>query len=365
MPRLAIERSTATTVEIDGRELLYFGGCGYLGLAHHRDVTRALGDALARNGVSSGASRETSGNSCEHDELERELAQWLGAEAALLVPEGYIANLALTQSLAPQFRVALIDEHGHPSLFDGAAAAGMRVVKFAHMDAPAVAKLVSEHARERVVVMTDSVFPSRGEIAPLAALHAALDNTNALLVVDDCHGLGVIGASGHGALEHAQIRGERVIVTTTLSKALGCYGGAIVGAAHWIDLVRRESRAYIGTTPIPPAVAAAARVASKLALGDGRLLAALRSNCALLRGCFESLGLAVPRCDLPVFAFSLATAVATRALHEALLADRILAPYTRYPGDEPTGNMRVVVNSAHRTHQIQLLFDALARHLPR
>jgi 8-amino-7-oxononanoate synthase len=365
MPRLAIAKSSATTVEIDGRELLYFGGCGYLGLAHHRDVTRALGDALARHGVSSGASRETTGNSCEHDELERELARWLGAEAALLAPEGYIANIALAQGLAPQFRVALIDEHGHPSLFDGAAAAGMRVVKFAHSDARDVARLVGEHARERVVVMTDSVFPSRGETAPLAALHSALDNANALLVVDDCHGLGVIGASGRGALEHAQLRSERVIVTTTLSKAIGCYGGAIAGAAHWIELVRRESRAYIGTTPIPPAVAAAARVALRLALGDGRLLAALRSNSALLRGCFEGLGLAVPRDDLPVFAFSLATADATRALHEALLADRILAPYTRYPGDDPAGNLRVVVNSAHRTHQIQLLSDALARHLPR
>jgi 8-amino-7-oxononanoate synthase len=362
MARLDVEKSGATTVVLDGRELTYFGGCGYLGLAHHRRVVDAARAGLERFGVSSGASRETSGNARAHDELELRLARELGVEAALLTPEGYTANLALAQGLANDCRAALIDELAHSSLFDAAHAVQLEVVTYAHGDVAAAERGL--RARVGVALMTDSVFPSRGEIAPLAELHAVAQRAHAWLVIDDCHGTGVIGARGRGALEHAAIAGERIALTTTLSKALGCYGGVVAGSRALIERVRETSHAYIGTTPIPPAIACAALAALELAFGSDELVRAMRSNVVRAREGFERLGLSVSREQLPVLAFELESAAAMQRLHSALRSDGLLVPYVLYPGGGAAGNLRAVVTAAHRPDEIERLLAALARHLP-
>ena len=371
MPRLAIDRSTATTVEIDGRELLYFGGCGYLGLAHHPEVVRALHDGLARHGISSGASRETSGNSCEHDALERELAQWLGCESVLLLPDGATANLALAQGIAGFVRAASIDELAHPTLSDSAAAAGLVVNRHEHLHRGSLPVFGSRRGwwfnhpgpSSDVALMTDTVFPSRGEIAPIRELVDDLESHDGLLVLDDCHGTGVIGASGRGALEYAGIRNDRVLVTSTLSKALGCYGGLVAGSRSWIGRIRERSQTYIGTTPIPPAVAAAARVASRLAFANGELVGRLRANIEHFRSAVDGLFALSPHTELPVFGFALETSERMQSVHDKLRADGILAPYVHYPGGAENGNFRIVVTAAHTFEQIDRLAGALRRRL--
>ena len=360
MPRLAIDRSTATTVEIDGRELLYFGGCGYLGLAHHPEVVRALSDGLARYGVSSGASRETSGNSCEHDALERELAMWLDCEQVLLMPDGYTANLAIADIRLGAL-TAHIDELGHPSLFDAARVHSRTAITYPHLDLKEASNLLPLFFE--AFVMSDTVFPSRGEIAPMRELATLVKKGGGVLVLDDCHGTGVIGATGRGAFEYAGIHDEHVLLTSTLSKALGCYGGFIAGSGRWIDQIRAHSKIYIGTTPIPPAVAAAARVASRLAFANGELVGRLRANIEHFRSAVDGLFALSAHTELPVFGFALETSERMQSVHDKLRADGILAPYVHYPGGDENGNFRIVVTAAHTFEQIDRLAGALRRRL--
>lgn len=362
MARLPIQSSRGSTVVIDGRELDYFGGCGYLGLAQHPRVIEALVAGAQRHGVSSGAARETTGNALVHDELERDLVRCLGCAAAVLTPEGATANLAAAQALAHEYDFALIDEKSHPSLFDAAQAADFEVRSFAHADTRALEAELQRAGKQRVVVMTDSVFPSRGEIAPLAEWSRLVAQRAGALLVDDCHGTGVIGPHGLGALEHGELAGSHVVLTSTLSKALGCYGGFVAGDTKWIELVRTRSNAYLGTTPVPPAIAEAARVALEIAFGSPERIGRLRANIALMRSGLERLGMPTPREELPVFAFQRGDAQAMKSL-EALLRDAgVLAPYIRYPGGPPEGFFRIVVNAAHSLGQIERLIELLERH---
>jgi 7-keto-8-aminopelargonate synthetase-like enzyme len=361
MARLPIESSHSCRVVLDGRELDYFGGCGYLALAHHPRVVDALRAGALQHGVSAGASRETTGNTRTHERLESELAQVFGCEAALLLPEGYTANLAAAQSLAVDHAVALVDERSHPSLFDAAALARLETQRVPHADIRALRRALDACGSRRAVLMTDSVFPSRGVIAPLREWSELALGYCATLLVDDCHGTGVLGASGRGALEHAGIGGEHVLLTSTLSKALGCYGGFLAGSADRVARARAVSHVYVGTTPIPPALAEAARVALDVAFGSGELVAQLRANLAVMRAGLARLGIACGSEELPVFAFALDTAEAMKALEAKLLDEGILAPYIRYPGGPPEGNFRIVISAGHSLVQIERLLDALSR----
>lgn len=359
MARLTLQASRATAVTLEGRELAYFGGCGYLGLAHHPRVVEALTVGLARYGVSSGAARETTGNAAPHEQLELELARRLDVGATLLLPEGYTANFAAAQVLAGDHDLALIDEHSHASLFDAASAARLDVRSFPHGDLSSLRTLCSAARGRRVVIASDTVFPSLGHIAPLRELAFCAEDAQAALWLDDCHGLGVIGAHGLGALEHANLKGGRVVLTATLSKALGCYGGFLAADSAWIERARATAQAYLGTTPIPPALAAAACVALELAFDQVELIGRLRANTALVRAGFERLELPVPDDDLPVFAFALESRARMDAVFADLCARGILAPLIRYPGGPAQGNFRIVVSAAHSLEELEHLLDAL------
>lgn len=364
MPRLAIEASSATRVVLEGRELVYFGGCGYLGLAHHPRVLAAVSEGAQRFGLSAGASRETTGNCVAYDQLERELARRIGAPEALLAPEGYTANFVAAQALARERRVALIDAQSHPSLADAAYAARMEVHLWPHGALDQLERLLAEHG-ERALVMSDGVFPSRGEIAPVRELARLAGAVEAALLIDDCHGTGVVGAGGRGSLEHAGVRDDHVVLTSTLSKALGCYGGFVAGAARLIAVAREHSQAYVGSTPPPPALAHAALTALELAYDEPARLARLRRNCALVREGFQALALPIPREELPVFAFALHDADSMSTLHEQLRRAGLFAPHVRYLGSPQGGNFRIVVNAEHSDEDLQRLLRELASGLGR
>lgn len=361
--RLAAERTTATTVELDGREVLSFAGCNYLGLAHHPRVVGALRDAIDEVGISAGASRLTTGTHREHEELESELARFLRTENALLVSDGYMTNLVVAQALVSGAQRVFVDRESHVSIRDALAAVGVVPLDYEHADARDAATRFERHAGEPIVVFTDGVFPSRGTIAPLRELVRALP-ANALLVVDDCHATGVLGESGRGTCEHAGVEDARVVVTSTLSKALGCYGGFIGATSDAIEAVRASSRAFAGSTPIPPALARAARAAlGELATDPGRI-ERLRRNIARVRKHFTKLALPVREAPLPVFAFTLPSDEAMQALESSLLDAGFLVPCVRYP-DQPSRYMRLTVSAEHSSGDIDALASALGSALER
>jgi len=382
MGRLSIESASPTTVYIDGREILAFGGCNYLGLAHHPRVHAALIDGLSRFGLTTTASRETTGNTLAHEALETELATFAGHEHAILSAEGYTANFMCCQALATPasatsnsggIGIALVDAMSHRSIRNAASASGMQVMEFEHLNADSAAWLASRFGDQGVCIMTDSVFAADGAVAPLcellAALPRALPPSRAMLLVDDCHGFCVLGRDGRGATDHhglvelspqgARTHDPRIVVTTTLAKGLGCYGGVVMGKAAFIRGVRERAWVYRSSTPVPPPIAEAARAAIGLLRTDPTLILNLHRNVAMVHESFARMNLPTPPAGVPIMTFALPSVERMRAMYERMYAAGVLAPLIDYPGGPTPLYFRVVVNAAHTPEHIARLIAAM------
>lgn len=303
--------------------VLDLAGNDYLGLARHPEVTGAAARAAARWGAGSTGSRLITGTSPLHLVLEQALAAHTGMEAGLVLSSGYLANLAAVTALSGPGTLVVSDEQNHASVVDACRLSRARVVVVPHGDVTAVARALGDRDEERALVVTDAVFSVSGLLAPLSALHEVARDSGALLVVDEAHALGVVGARGRGAAAAAGLAGAPdVVLTATLSKALGSQGGAVLGPAavrrHLVD----TARPFIFDTALaPPCVGAAlaalelvdeARVARlqhnalaladavgvsrthgsvvPVVLGDARRASAARDACAqegVLVGCFR------------------------------------------------------------------------------
>ncbi|MFN0133193.1 MAG: aminotransferase class I/II-fold pyridoxal phosphate-dependent enzyme [Phycisphaerales bacterium] len=367
MPRLPVSASSATTVTLDGRRVVSFGGCNYLGLAHHPDVIAAAIAGISDFGLSTSASRETTGNTTAHDELERDLAAFVGLAAAVVVPDGYSANLAAAQALAPEHPIALIDRRAHRSIRDAAACAGMRVIEFEHRDADSAARVLADlDPATAAAIFTDGVFATDGGVAPLRALLAAMRPSADTLVVDDCHGLGVLGPGGRGTLASLGVRDDRIVLTSTLAKGIGCHGGMVGGTRSLVDAVRSRASAYVCTTPASPALACAARASIRVLRAEPERVERLHANAERLSAVIRHAGLQASEFATPIRAFVVADAfgrpdaAAMRATHAFLLEQGFLAPLITYPGGPWPLYFRLSVTSEHRPEQIEALGEALA-----
>ncbi|MDZ4773580.1 MAG: pyridoxal phosphate-dependent aminotransferase family protein [Planctomycetota bacterium] len=357
----AIEAATATTVRIDGRELVLFAGCDYLGLAHHPRVVAALERGLREFGVSSSGSRATTGNTSAHDDLERDLARFFGVESALLVPDGYLSNIVLAQALPDEIRTILVDEDSHVSVRDALVISKRDVHEYAFADAKSAREAARTHAPGVFAIFTDGVFPVLRALAPLRELLDVLP-AGGMLVVDDCHGIGVLGERGRGSVEHARIVDSRVVVTGTLSKSLGCFGGFIAGSREHIERARSASRAFVGSTPIPPALARAASTALAVIDDEPLRRARLFEHASRLRVLFTRLAVPLSAVPLPVFALQLKPRVRMEHVHDELLARGILVPCVDYP-DGLGGYLRIAVRADHTDAQVDALIEGLTEAL--
>jgi 8-amino-7-oxononanoate synthase len=267
-------------------------GNDYLGLARHPEVVAAAAQALSEYGLGATGSRLVRGSTDLHAALETDLAGWLGTESALVYSSGYLANLGAVRALARPRTVLLSDAHNHASLVDGCRSSG-EIVLFPHCDVAAVsAALCAARTGGRpAVVITESVFSVDGDLAPLRELHAVARRHEALLLVDDAHGLGLLGPAGAGGVAAAGLSGEPdVVVTATLSKALGGAGGMVAGPAALVEHLVDTGRTFIYDTAPPPAVMAGVRAALRLARASddqraelalrARVLASLGAPCA-------------------------------------------------------------------------------------
>ncbi|MEV4414262.1 8-amino-7-oxononanoate synthase [Catellatospora sp. NPDC049609] len=269
-------------------------GNDYLGLARDPRVLAAAAAALDAYGLGATGSRLVRGSTDAHTALEDALAGWLRAEQALVYSSGYLANLGAIRALCGPRTLLVSDAHCHASLIDGCRLAGAETIVFAHGDAADAARVLAAHPGRPAVVLTESVFSVDGDLAPLAELHAAARAHGALLLVDDAHGLGVVGPAGAGGVVAAGIAGEPdVIVTATLSKALGGAGGVVAGPQALIRHLVDTGRTFIFDTALPPAVAAGVAQALELARAGDPLRAVLRERAAAIRDVFRAAGLAV------------------------------------------------------------------------
>ncbi|MBK3640704.1 MULTISPECIES: 8-amino-7-oxononanoate synthase [Streptomyces] len=280
--------------------LLDLASNDYLGLTHHPEVAEGAAEAARTWGGGSTGSRLVTGTTELHTELERELADFCGFEAALVFSSGYAANLAAVTALAPHGSLIVSDAGNHASLIDGCrlARGGTQVVP--HADPEAVRKALRTHDGPAVVV-SDTVFSVDGDAAPLAAFAAACRERGAGLLVDDAHGLGVLGDGGRGAVWAAGLAGDGdVVVTATLSKSLGSQGGVVLGPAKVIEHLVNAARTFIFDTGLAPAAAGAALAALRLLRREPERAARAREVAAELHARLTAAGHEAVRPDAAV-----------------------------------------------------------------
>lgn len=283
-----------------GPAALDLAGNDYLGLARHPEVTGGAAEAARRWGAGSTGSRLVTGSTELHAELEAELVRFTGFEAALVFSSGYAANLAVLTALGPRGGLVVSDAGNHASLIDGCRLSRAETVVVPHADPAAAGKALDGHEGPALAV-TDSVFSVDGDAAPLAPLAEACRAHGAGLLVDDAHGLGVLGAGGRGAVHAAGLAGDPgTVATVTLSKSLGSQGGAVLGPAHVVAHLVDTARTFIFDTGLAPAAAGAALSALRVLRREPERAERVRAAAAFLHGRLAAAGLRAGRPDAAV-----------------------------------------------------------------
>jgi 8-amino-7-oxononanoate synthase len=345
---------------IDGRERLAFCSNDYLGLANHPDVVAALKRGADHYGAGSGAAHLVTGHSAAHQALEEELAEYTGRPRALLFSTGYMANLGVISALAGPGDQVLEDRLNHASLLDGALLSRSRLRRYPHADVPALARaLEGQDAR---LVATDGVFSMDGDLAPLPELTQATRRVGAWLLVDDAHGLGVLGEEGRGTLDHFGLDWNEVpILVGTLGKSFGTSGAFVAGSEELIETLVQRARTYVYTTAPSPAIAVATRESLRIARRESWRRERLQAHVARFRAGAAELGL--PLMDSPTPIQPLVAGSAERALRwsRALEASGLLVSAIR-PPTVPDGSarLRITFSAAHEEADVERLLAVLA-----
>jgi 8-amino-7-oxononanoate synthase len=363
--RVTVEHraSAARTVTLgDGRELVDFSSNDYLGLACHPALARAMSACAAAAGAGSGASHLVTGHGVEHERLEEELAEFTHRERALLFSTGYMANLAVMTALAGRGERALLDRLCHASLIDGARLSGATLARYRHADAAEAARLLEAEPGRTALLATDGVFSMDGDLAPLPALARCASTHDLWLVVDDAHGLGVIGASGGGVLEHYGLGSEAVpVLVGTLGKAFGSFGAFVAGSATLIDFLIQKARSYVYTTALPQPVAAATRAALALIRQGSEQRERLAALIARFRAAAHAAEVPLAASMTPIQPVVLGSAAAALAAQRQLAAAGSWVVAIRPPSVPPgSARLRVTLSAAHTEAQVDALAEQLA-----
>ena len=313
---------------------------------------------LTRYGLNVAASRITTGNHELYVRLEKQLAGFFKAEAALLTSTGYVTNLVVAQALSGQFSQALMDERAHVSLKDAALFLNCPVLTFKHRDVTSFADALNRCGiRSRPLVLTDGMFSHDGSVAPLREYLKLLPR-DGLMLVDDAHGAGVLGKTGGGSVELEGVNRQRVVQCATLSKAFGVYGGAILCSAK-VRARLVSSPAFVGSTPLPLPLANAATEALALVVDGRSLRMRLIENSNCVKTALRAAGLNLPDYPGPIIPLRFRKAGEIIKLKRALLAAKILPPLIHYAGAPSGGYFRFVISSEHTKAQLQGLIRAL------
>jgi 8-amino-7-oxononanoate synthase len=341
------------------RNLLYFSGCDYFRLARNPRVAQAARLTLDTDGLNVAASRRTTGNRKIYIRLEAELARFFGSEAALIVPDGYLAPIAAAQALAGGFTHVFIDEFAHGALWDAAQMLGCPVNQFKHRDAAGLGKIISKCGRNaRPIILTDGMFAHNGSVAPLREYLKMLQSRGQILV-DDAHGAGVLGKTGKGALEHEGVSRKRIIQCATLSKAFGVYGGVVLASRALRDKIMAHSGSFIGTTPLPPPLAGAALAAVNMLRSGPARRKRLFQNLAYIRAGLRAAGWNISETPGPIVRLPPMTETEAGDLKKCLLAAGIYPPFLKYSAASARGIFRFVISSEHTRVQLDRLVAAL------
>ena len=366
-----IEGPVGASTHIHGfGELRMFASNDYLGLANHPLVVAAAKAGLERYGAGTGGARFICGTTMAHVEFECELATFLGFEAAVTLPSGFAANIALISTLAEPGDLILSDALNHASLIDGCkmAPAGVRTVVYQHADTDAVRRaLASAPTTGQTFILTDGVFSMEGDLAPLHQLSQLAEDHDATLVVDDAHGLGVLGATGAGTAQHLGVCGGVHILTGSLGKAIGgAAGGFVAGPREVIDLLTQVARPQLFSTALPVASICAAREALRQIAQNPTMVSEISHKARLFREALRIRNLPVLRGLTPIVPVMLGSSARARAIAEELMRDGVYAAPIAFPVvPEGESRIRFQVSRGHSDFDLEetanIVADCFAR----
>lgn len=357
-----VEGVDAAHVVIGGKRLVNFASNDYLGLAQHPALVEALQRAASRWGVGASAAHLLGGHREEHARLEAELAAWTGRDRALLFSTGYMANLGVMQALLGPRDICIQDKLNHACLLDGARLAGARMKRYRHCEVESARRQLSSDPTAAALLATDGVFSMDGDVAPLAELSALCTQQQATLMVDDAHGLGVLGKSGAGGLEEAGLGQDAApVLMATLGKALGVAGAFVAGSADLIEGLVQFARTQVYTTAMPPALAAATRVAVRLTREEGWRRERLQNHIRLFRDGAAARGIVLAESRTPIQPVPIGRSDEALRAANLLEAAGYFVPSIRPPAvAENAARLRICLSAAHEESRIEGLLDALA-----
>jgi 8-amino-7-oxononanoate synthase len=360
--RKTLQSPQGSVVQVDGRSCSGFSSNDYLGLANHPALIAAFHRAVDDYGVGSGASHLVSGHSTVHQALEDELAEFTGRPRALVYSTGYMANVGTIRALSDIGDLVLQDQLNHASLLDGGFLSRAEFVRFSHGDLSSASAHFARSAADRKLLSTDGVFSMDGDLADLPGLADLADQHNAWLMVDDAHGFGVLGETGRGIAEHFAMDIERLpILVGTLGKAFGTFGAFVAGSEALIETLIQFSRTYVYTTALPPAIAAATRVALKLVDSENWRRKKLHALIAHFKRGAQDLDIPLLESITPIQPVLIGDNARVIDIGERLLAAGFWVGAIRPPTvPEGSARLRITLNAEHNESDIDGLLDALS-----
>ncbi len=341
---------------VDGKKVLNFCSNNYLGLANHPKVLQAAQEAMQKYGIGPAAVRTIAGTMDLHVELEKRLAAFKGVEAAITFQSGFNANLATIPALVGKEDVIFSDELNHASIIDGCRLSGAKIVRYNHCDPQDLDKALFEERRNhpRALVVTDGVFSMDGDIAPLNQIYEVTKNHEAILMVDDAHGEGVLGRGGRGIVDHYNLHGKVDIEVGTLSKAFGVVGGVVAGNGLIVEWLRQRGRPFLFSSAMTVPDTAACLASLEILENSTELVDRLWENTRYFKDEMRKVGFDLGKSVTPITPVMLGEAPLAQEFSRALFEEGVFAMAIGFP-TVPRGKarIRVMISAAHQKEDLE------------
>jgi glycine C-acetyltransferase len=344
---------------VDGKKVLNLCSNNYLGFANHPKLKKAAAQAIESFGVGPAAVRTIAGNTVLHAALEEKLARFKGVEAAIAFQSGFNSNVGTIPSLVGKGDLVFSDELNHASIIDGCRLSGADIIRYGHCDPASLEQKLSEHypagSRNRALVITDGVFSMDGDIAPLPPLVEIAERFDAMVMVDDAHGEGVLGKGGRGAVDHFHMHGRVDVEIGTLSKAFGVVGGFVAGKKIIIEHLRQKGRPFLFSSALTAADVAACSAAVDILESSDELVQRLWSNTRYFKQRMQDAGFDTGRSETPITPVMLGDVKVAQQFSRRLFEEDVFAMAIGFP-TVPMGKarIRVMISATHSGADLDL-----------
>jgi glycine C-acetyltransferase len=359
-PLRVLDSAQGPEAVVDGKRVINLSSNNYLGLTTHPQLKEAMIKATEHWGAGSGAVRTIAGTMEPHEELERRLAEFKHTEASLVFQSGFTANVGLLQVLVSEPDVIISDELNHASIIDGIRLSRAERSIFKHRDMDDLERHLAKHAGKRAkLVVTDGVFSMDGDIAPLAQIVERAEAHGALVMVDDAHASGVLGANGRGTVNHFKLDGRVDFQMGTLSKAIGVLGGYVASSQVVRDFLIHRARPFLFSTSHPPGVAAACIAALDVLLAEPERIERLWANTRRFKAGLARIGFDTGASETPITPVIVGKGADAMALSDRLFERGVFAQGIGYPTvPEGRARVRTIVTSTHSDAQLDTALQA-------